>query len=169
MAANPRFEIGSGSPDSAATFSYSNSHRAHFSTGGTGGPNLERSSSSRENHESSGRVVTPGGSGSGFPSPAAASGYGDFVTMAQILSLDLISSGEQKYARQLELRSATAAAMAMVGEAQGNSLQKPLDKQGPEELKRIKLSLHENAVRARYCLLDLISSVSRIGVLFLNL
>ena len=153
MAANPRFEINSGSPESAAAFGYSNPHRAHFSSGGTTGPNLERSSSSRENHDGSGRVVPPG-PGSSFPSPASASSHGDLLNMSHILSLELISSVEQKYARQLELRSATVAAMATVamatvGDAPANLQQKPLEQQGVEELKRIKLSLYENATRAR--------------------
>ena len=147
MAANPRFEVASSSPESTG-FGYSVSHRTHFASG-TNGPSLERSTSLRENHDGSGRVVTPGGSGQTFTSPSSSNSLGELLPMSQVLSLEVISSGEQKYARQLELRKATVAAMAIVGEVNGNLQQKPLEQQGVEELKRIRLSLLENATRAR--------------------
>lgn len=147
MATNPRFEISSSSPDNAA-FGYPNSHRGHYSTGG-GGPNLERASSFRESHEGGVRAGTPGGAGPSFANAGNTFTHGELPPLSQVLSLEPIATGEQKYAKQSELRKATAAAMALIGDAHGGLQPKPIEQQGPEELKRIRASLIDNASRAR--------------------
>eukprot|EP00250_Pteridium_aquilinum_P001186 c11393_g1_i1 orf=342-4457(-) len=147
MATSSRFENSASSPDNAG-FGYANSHRSHYSTGG-GGPNLERASSFRESHEGSGRAGTPGGAGSSFPNAGGAITHGELPPLSQVLSLEPIPTGEQRYLRQVDLRKATVAALALVEDVPPGGQQKPIEQQGPEELKRIKASLVDNATRAR--------------------
>lgn len=139
MAVNPRFEVSSSSPD-GVPFGYSNMQRSHF----TGGPNPDRGSSFRDNHDS--RMVVQGVAGTSFPG-SGSSGRGELQSLCQILSLDLLSSGEHKYG----LRRAITAAVGLSDQDQmhGNLQPKSLEQQGSEELKRIKASLFENASRAR--------------------
>lgn len=131
MAANNRFEISSSGPD-GVQFGYSGTHRSHFS----GGPNLERVSSFRDSHDS--RLVIQGAGGN-FPGSSGLS-HGELQPLSQVLSLEVVSSGEQKISRQLELRRAINAAVGMSGEDQmhGSVPSKSLEQQAPEELKRVR-------------------------------
>ncbi|MCO5572726.1 hypothetical protein L7F22_026485 [Adiantum nelumboides] len=146
MATNPRFEIASSSPDNAA-YGYPSSHRSHYATGS--GPNLERASSFRESHEGSGRGGTSGGAGPAFLNSGNTISHGELPPLSQVLSLEQIAAGESKSSKQPELKRATAAALALVGEGQGGLQPKPIEQQGPEELKRIRSSLLENSSKAK--------------------
>ncbi|KAI5076464.1 hypothetical protein GOP47_0008529 [Adiantum capillus-veneris] len=147
MATNPRFDIASSSLDNAA-YGYPNSHRSHYSTG-SGGPSLERVSSFRESHDGSGRGGTPGGAGPAFPNVGNVITHGELPPLSQVLSLEQIATGDSKSSKQPELKRATAAALALIGEGQGGFQPKPIEQQGPEELKRIRSSLLENSSKAK--------------------
>eukprot|EP00252_Welwitschia_mirabilis_P020272 TRINITY_DN4933_c0_g2_i1.p1 TRINITY_DN4933_c0_g2~~TRINITY_DN4933_c0_g2_i1.p1 ORF type:complete len:743 (+),score=182.55 TRINITY_DN4933_c0_g2_i1:445-2673(+) len=144
-ASNPRFDISSTSPDASTMTGYSNGQRNHFS----GASNLERSSSIREGADNR----TVGGSN---PPRGTTSAHGDHVFLSQILSqvtsnvqcLDSVSTGDSKATRQVELRKATSAAVGVASE-DPTVQPKSLSSFGIEELKRLKSSVHELALKAR--------------------
>lgn len=160
MATNPRFEITSSSPDNA-TYGYPNSHRSHYSAG-SGGPSLERVSSFRESHEGSGRGNTSGGAGLPFSNAGNAVTHGELPPLSQVLSLEQMATGDSKSSRQPELRRATAAALVLVGEGHGGLQPKPIEQQGPEELKRIRSSLLENASKAKERSRTLLEAITKL-------
>ncbi|KAH7283596.1 hypothetical protein KP509_34G015100 [Ceratopteris richardii] len=147
MAANFRYDAGTSSPDNTA-FSYPNSHRMHYSTGGVG-PTLERPSGSREIHEGIGRNLSLGGAGQFYPNTSNALTHEDLPPLSQVLLLEQIAIGDSKYSKQPELRRAIAAALALIGEGHGGFQSKPIEKQSMEELKRMKNNLLENSSKAR--------------------
>ncbi|KAH9317385.1 hypothetical protein KI387_019154, partial [Taxus chinensis] len=138
MAGNPRFEISSNSPD-GSNFTGYNGQRSHFSSAS----NLERSSSFRENIES--RILTAGGN---FPR-GSTSLHGEHLPLSQVLLLDTLSMGDQK--RQADLKKVTNSALGIVTEdpSLGPVQVKPLSSLGVEELKRVRMSVTENSVKAR--------------------
>eukprot|EP01018_Ginkgo_biloba_P012311 Gb_07255 [translate_table: standard] len=142
MAANSRFEISSSSPDGSNFNSgYSNGQRSHFSSAS----NLERSSSFRENLEN--RLLTAGSN----LHRGGTSAHGELLPLSQVLLLDLLSMGDQKHARQVELRRVINAAMGSVAEdpSSGAVQAKPLASLGGEELRRVKANVSDNSLKAR--------------------
>ncbi|XP_024529067.1 uncharacterized protein LOC9631626 isoform X1 [Selaginella moellendorffii] len=123
--------LSSSSPDGAQFMtSIPNGHRS-----------MDRSSSFRDGHEA-GRTHGGGGGGGGnAPGPAC-----DLVSLSQLLSLDCIPFGEQRNARQTELRRVTN---AITGSVEDPTLARPLDSLGAEELKRVKTGVSELSARAR--------------------
>lgn len=131
------------SPD-ASFYNTGGSHR-NFNA------NLDKSHSFRDSHE--GRH----GAGS-IPQGAGSSSNGELPPLSVVLSLDPISF-DNKPGRHLELRRAINAACGSQVEdpSLGNIQAKPLGSLGIEDLKRVRLSLSDNASKARY-----ISSLSTV-------
>lgn len=118
-----------------------------YNTGGSHrnfNANLDKSHSFRDSHE--GRP----GAGS-IPQGAGSSSNGELPPLSSVLCLDCIPS-DNRSGRHLELRRAINAACGSQVEdpSLGNIQAKPLGSLGIEDLKRVRSSLSENALKARY-------------------
>ncbi|GLJ55556.1 hypothetical protein SUGI_1193220 [Cryptomeria japonica] len=154
MAGTPRFEIPSSSSDGSNFPGYCNGQRGHFSTAS----NMERSSSFRENFDS--RILT---AGANFPR-GSTSVHGEHLPLSQVLLLDTLSMGDQKYPRYLELKRVTNAVVGNVAEdpSLGPVQSKQLCLLGPEELKRLKSCVTENSLKARERIKFLNEAISKL-------
>lgn len=126
-----------------------------YNTGGSHrnfNANLDKSHSFRDSHE--GRP----GAGS-IPQGAGSSSNGELPPLSSVLCLDYIHTDNNRPGRHLELRRAINAACGSQVEdpSLGNVQAKPLGSLGIEDLKRVRTSLSENALKARY-----ISSLSTV-------
>jgi len=140
MAGNSRFDISSSSPDGSNFTGYSNGPRSHFLSAS----NLERSSSFRD-LESRNLMAGPN-----LPRGGASS-HGEHLPLSQVLLLDTLSMGDQKFTRQVELRRVINAAVGSQAEDPplGTVHVKALASLGPEELKRVRSFVAENSQKAR--------------------
>lgn len=140
MAGNSRFDISSSSPDGSNFTGYSNGPRSHFLSAS----NLERSSSFRD-LESRNLMAGPN-----LPRGGASS-HGEHLPLSQVLLLDTLSMGDQKFTRQVELRRVINAAVGSQAEdpSLGTVHAKALASLGPEELKRVRSFVAENSQKAR--------------------
>lgn len=141
MAGSSRFDISSSSPDGSNFTGYANGQRSHFLSSS----NLERSSSFRETLESRNLMAGPN-----LPRGGASS-HGEHLPLSQVLLLDTLSMGDQKFIRQVELRRVINAAVGSQTEdpSLGAGHAKALASLGPEELKRVRTFVAENSLKAR--------------------
>lgn len=135
MAGSGRAELASNNPDGSA-FTYPNGQRGVYS-----GSNLDRSGSFREGSESR---VQVSGAGTSRNSASAV----EIPPVSQYLSLEPLSTGEQKYPRSVELRRVLG---VNVDEHSFGSVQsKPLPLIAFEDVKRFKTSIEGSSTRAKY-------------------
>lgn len=159
MAGNSRFDISSSSPDGSNFTGYPNGQRSHFLSAS----NLERSSSFRENLESRNLMA-----GSNLPRVGTSS-HGEHLPLSQLLSLDTLSMGDQKFTRHFDLRRVINAALGIQPEdpSLGAVPAKALVSLGAEELKRVRSSVSENSLKARErvkCLTEAIVKLDKFRV-----
>lgn len=145
MASNPKLDTSSSSPDWVP---YGSQRSNHSNTS-----SLERSGTTRDNHEGRMLVLGAGGAGGAVNLSGAGSGSGsELPPLSQVLSLDTLTVGNQRGSRHLEFKRATNAALGPLAseDPQLGSLQsKHLENLGPDELKRVKSSLLEQGKSAR--------------------
>ncbi|CAN6452515.1 unnamed protein product [Victoria cruziana] len=150
-----RFDPASGSPEgSTLTTSYSNGQRSSFAAG-----SLDRSSSFREGGDS--RMT---GSGSTI-SRGDASSYVELPSVSQWLNPDLMSMGDQKPTRLMELKKALNISSIMLmedGSFGAPVHQKPLSPPMLEDLKRFKSSIIESSTRAKERAKSLAEAISKL-------
>nr|CAD1822941.1 unnamed protein product [Ananas comosus var. bracteatus] len=134
MAGSGRAELASNNPDGSA-FTYPNGQRGVYS-----GSNLDRSGSFREGSESR---VQVSGAGTSRNSASAV----EIPPVSQYLSLEPLSTGEQKYPRSVELRRVLG---VIVEEHSFGPVQsKPLPLIAFEDVKRFKTSIEGSSTRAK--------------------
>lgn len=155
MAGNTKFELSSASPeDSVLSGSYSNGPRGNYP-----GPSLDRSGSFREGIES--RTFSCGTGTSKLNNTAVA----DLPPLSQVLNLEPISMGDQKYTRAGELRRALGISLTNVSEDNsfGAAHSKPPPTLATDELKRFRASVHEGCMKARSRMKRLDDSLNKLS------
>ncbi|KAJ7516526.1 hypothetical protein O6H91_22G061500 [Diphasiastrum complanatum] len=125
----------------------SNGHRGHVSNS----LGSERPGFFRDTHEGRSQMLGGSSGGRGVSAGNTVSSHVELPPLSQVLVLEMISLGEQKFARQLELRRAINAAVGSSTDdpSLGSVQAKSLESLGIEELKRIKSSILDNISRAR--------------------
>lgn len=138
MVGNPRSELASSITEgSSLTAAFCNGQRGSYS-----GASLERSGSFRESIDS--RVLSSGVGGNKTISPVTSA---ETPSPSQVLILDFLSLGDQKYPRAGELRRVIG--VSLEDHSFGVVQSKPLTPAAAEELKRFKASVSETTSKAR--------------------
>lgn len=103
---------------------------------------LDKSHSFRESHEP-GRAAASGG---------LSSSHGELPSLTSVLFLEPITLTDAKSNRQVELRRAINAATGQQSDdpSLGSLQSKALENYSPDEIKRVRSTLSDNAHRARY-------------------